>query len=502
MEDILEEEEELLSLNLAIVTDYSAGNVRKRKRSTIIKALFDPMNDHSNYEEEGKIFKLLQMREKMMKPHPDHKRKGTLIVDDHDHDHQADDHGKGLHLIHLLLITATSVDDNNVTTALQNLTELYQSVSLTGDSVQRVVAYFADGLAARLLTRKSPFFDMIMKNPTSDEEFLAFTNLYRVSPYYQFAHFTANQAILEAFEKELEEEEQSNNNNTNSRALHVIDFDVSYGFQWPSLIQSLSEKASIANRISLRITGFGRNLEELQETESRLVSFSKGFRNLGFEFQGLLRGSSKNLITMINNINNLKKKKKNETVAVNLVFHLNTNLMNEFLKLSDTLKSIHSLNPSIVTLVEQEGHRNTPRSFLSRFMESLHYFAAMYDSLDDCLPLDSLERLNIEKNHLGKEIKAMLNYDEDDVIGNYEKMEMLKGRMESHGFGGMKLSSKSLIQAKLLLKIRTNRCPIDQFNGENSTCSGFRIFERDDARAISLGWQDRILLTASAWRCV
>ncbi|PQM40938.1 scarecrow-like protein 23 [Prunus yedoensis var. nudiflora] len=46
-------------------------------------------------------------------------------------------------------------------------------------------------------------------------------------------------------------------------------------------------------------------------------------------------------------------------------------------------------------------------------MESLHYFAAMFDSLDDCLPLESAERLSIEKNHLGKEIKSMLNYDNE-----------------------------------------------------------------------------------------
>ncbi|KAF2297443.1 hypothetical protein GH714_023685 [Hevea brasiliensis] len=322
---------------------------------------------------------------------------------------------------------------------------------------------------------------MIMKEPTSEEEFLAFTDLYRVSPYYQFAHFTANQAIIEAFEKE----EESNN-----RALHVIDFDVSYGFQWPSLIQSLSEKATSGNRILLQITGYGRSLEELQETESRLVSFSKGFRNLVFEFQGLLRGSK-----LIN-----PRKKKNETVAVNLVSHLNT--LNEFLKISDTLKSIHSLNPSIVVLVEQEGSRST-RSFLSRFMESLHYFAAMFDSLEDCLPLESSERLSIEKNHLGKEIKSRLNYDRcndtDSNCPRYEKMEAWKGRMESHGFSGIKLSSKSLIQAKLLLKIRTHYSPL-QFDGGSSV--GFRVFERDDGRAISLGWQDRCLLTASVWHCL
>ncbi|KAE8709802.1 esterase/lipase/thioesterase family protein [Hibiscus syriacus] len=344
------EEEEPLNLRLAIMADPGVEKIhRKRKRK--VYACKPPLNSvSSSYYEgcEGKIFKLLQLREEMLKL-DHHKRKGAVLED-----------GKGLHLIHLLLITASSVDENNVNSALDNLT-------LTGDSVQRVVAYFADGLLARLLTRKSPFYGRIVKEPTIEEEFLAFVCLYRVSPYYQFAHFTANQAIIEAFEKEED---------VNNRALHVIDFDVSYGFQWPSLIQSLSEKATTSNRISLRLTGFATSLAQLQEAESRLVSFAKGFRKLVFEFQGLLRGSKPiNL-----------RKKKNETVAVNLVFHLNT--LNKSTKVSETLKSVHSLRPSIVVLVEQEG-KGSPRSFISRFMESLHYFAAMFDSLDDCLPLES-----------------------------------------------------------------------------------------------------------------
>lgn len=479
MEDT-DEDEELLNLSLAIVTDHPGGGQKNRKRKAKVQPLINPSTSYEGCE--GKIFKLLQVREEMLKF--DQKRKG--VVED----------GKGLHLIHLLLITATSVDENNVISALDNLTELYQSVSLMGDSVQRVVAYFADGLAARLLTRKSPFYDMIMKEPTNEEEFLAFTCLYRVSPYYQFAHFTANQAIIEAFETEEE---------INNRALHVIDFDVSYGFQWPSLIQSLSEKSSNGNKISLRLTGYGRSLEELQETESRLVSFAKGFSNqIMFEFQGLLRGSK---------VINLRKK-KNETVAVNLVFHLNT--LNNFVKISDTLKTVHSFRPSVVMLVEQEGCRS-PRSFLSRFMESLHYFAAMFDSLDDCLPIESGERLSIEKNHLGKEIKGVINCDhhhhhdinkvDNNIIdeGNnncgprYEKMETWKSRMERHGFEGMKLSSKCWIQAKLLLKIRTHYCPL-QCEGELN--GGFRVFERDEGKGLALGWQDRCLLTASAWQCV
>ncbi|XP_061346304.1 GRAS family protein RAM1-like [Gastrolobium bilobum] len=457
MED--SEEDELLNLSLSVAAD------RERKKKGKIRENDVSMSTMNSYEGcEGKIFRLLQMREQMLRQ--EHRRKG--VVED----------GNGLPLIHLLLTTATAVDENNLDSALENLTDLYQTVSLTGDSVQRVVAYFADGLAARLLTRKSPFYDMLMEEPTNEEEFLAFTDLYRVSPYYQFAHFTANQAILEGFEKEEER---------NNRALHVIDFDVSYGFQWPCLIQSLSEKATSGNRISLRITGFGKNLKELQETESRLVSFSKGFGNLVFEFQGLLRGSR---------VINLRKK-KNETVAVNLVSYLNT--LSCFMKISDTLGFVHSLNPSIVVLVEQEGSRS-PRTFLSRFTDSLYYFAAMFDSLDDCLPLESTERLRIEKKLLGKEIKSMLNYDVDGMdCPKYERMETWKARMENHGFAGTKISSKSIIQAKLLLKMRTHYCPL-QFEEEGG--GGFRVSERDEGKAISLGWQNRFLLTVSAWQPV
>ncbi|KAI3460641.1 hypothetical protein Pfo_017304 [Paulownia fortunei] len=453
------DEDEFLSLSLALVTDSGYERKRKTKRKET-----PTHSDSSESCEEGKIFSLFQMREQMLKL--DLKRKDVTHED-----------GKGLHLIHLLLISATAVNDNNISSAVENLCELYKNVCLTGDSVQRVAAFFADGLVARLLTRKSPFYDMIMKAPTPDEEFLAFTELYKVSPFYQFAHFTANQAILEAFEKE---------ENTNNMALHVIDFDLSYGFQWPSLMQSLSEKATTMNRILLKITGFGRSLEELQETESRLVSFAKGFRNLVFEFQGFVRGSK--LVK--------PKIKKSETVAANLVFHLNS--LNSYSKISETLKYVYSLSPSIVVLVEQEGSRRT-HNFLSRFMESLHYFAAIFDSLDDCLPLDSAERLSIEKNHLGKEIKHVMNYDkESENCLRFEKMETWKGRMESHGFWGLRQSSNSVMQAKLLLKIRSHFSPI-QFDGENG---GFRVFQTDDGKAISLGWQERFLITASSWCCV
>ncbi|KAI3685237.1 hypothetical protein L6452_34475 [Arctium lappa] len=453
------EDERLLSLGLAIVID--SGRKMKRKRKDVFRG-FEIINGVS----EGKILSLLETREMMLKKENRRKEANNNGED-----------GKGLHLIHLLLVSATSLDENKIESALENLKELYQDVSLNGDSVQRVAAYFADGLAARLLTRRSPFHEMIMKEPAPEDEFLAYMELYKVSPYYQFAHFTANQAIMEAFEREEKD---------NNRALHVIDLDITYGFQWPSLMQSLSDKATTGNRVSLLITGFGRTLEHLEVTKARLVSFAKTFRNLNFEFEGKLRSCS--------GLRSITKK-KNETIVVNSVFYLNS--LRNFTHISETLKSIHILNPSIVVLVEQEGGRS-PRTFLSRFMEFLHYYAAMFDSLDDFLPLDSHQRLQIEKNHLGKEIKRLMDFDDNESNSpKYERTETWKGRFENHGFCGMNLSSKSIIQAKLLLKISSHYCPT-QFGGENG---GFCAFEREEGNAISLAWQDKCLITASAWEC-
>ncbi|PWA99286.1 Transcription factor GRAS [Artemisia annua] len=413
------------------------------------------------------MFSLFETREMMLKKENKRREANTLGED-----------GKGLHLIHLLLVSATSLDENKLDSAVENLSELYQNVSLIGDSMQRVAAYFADGLVARLLTRRSPFHEMVMKEPSPEDEFLAYMELYKVSPYYQFAHFTANQVIMEAFEREEKD---------NNRTLHVVDLDVGYGFQWPSLMQSLSDKASTGNRVSLRITGFGETQEGLEATEARLVGFAKTYKNLIFEFKGMLRSNCA--------LKSIRKKKK-ETLVVNLVFYLNS--LCNISHISETLKWINILNPSTVVLVEQEGGRS-PRTFLSRFMEFLHYYAAMFDSLDDFLPLDSPQRLQIEKNHLGKEIKRLMDFDNDEANSpKYERMETWKARMESHGFEGMSLSSKSIIQAKLLLKINSHYCPI-QFGGENG---GFTAFEREeDGNSISLAWQDKCLITASAWQC-
>ncbi|XP_073004030.1 scarecrow-like protein 21 [Typha latifolia] len=450
--------EELLSLSLGIntITTTTAWCSKKRKGREDFMA------------SDRKFFNLLQIRDQMLRA-TNTKRYSCGVED-----------GKNsLQVIHLLLAAAAAAVDTNggdVNTAVDALGEVYKTVSLKGDPIQRVAVYFADALAARILTPRSPFYQSFMLTPTPEVEFSAFTDLYRASPYYQFAHFTANQAIVEAFEDEEKE---------NGGRLHVIDFDVSYGFQWPSLIQSLSDKATSSKPIALRITGFGRSIQELKETEMRLVHFANCYDNLFLKFEGIFRGDDATGRSI--------KIEENATVVVNSVFYLRN--LRSSTEISDALAVLYSLNPSLVVLVEKEG-RQRQGGFLSRFMESLNYSAAMFDSLNECLPADSMERLNIEKNSLGRDIKhAIVNGDEEDEYLNHEVLqETWKERMERIGFEEMKLSSRSVSQARLLLKIKSQYSTTD--HGSNG---GFRVIARDEGKTISLGWQDRILITASGF---
>ncbi|GLJ39888.1 hypothetical protein SUGI_0815760 [Cryptomeria japonica] len=388
----------------------------------------------------------------------------------------------GLQLVCLLLNCASAIAEKNKSLAMNLLNKLWSRVSISGNSIERVAAYFTEALSAKFKQINPSFFynklliaeqpDEKMKEP--EMQFDALVAFYRVSPFYQFAHLTANQAIIEAFEGHSH--------------LHIIDFDISHGIQWSSLIQSLSERE---DGPALCITGFGRDLNVLNATGTHLSSFAKSHGLTSFEFHPFVEGSKE--ITAEN-----LQIKQEEIVAVNLVLYLNR-LPNSQSSVYSRLRCIQSLKPAIVAVVEHEAN-HTPTTFLTRFMESLHYYAALFDSLDVCLPLKSAERLRIEKFHFGEKIKMSIREFDggvDDMMKSvretHDKWETWKTRMERGGFLQTGLSSRCVSQAKLLLQAK-QQC--NSFEG-----GGFRVHQRDLGKSLSLAWQDRQLILASAWRC-
>ncbi|WVZ85679.1 hypothetical protein U9M48_032574 [Paspalum notatum var. saurae] len=418
--------------------------------------------------------------------------------------------GRGLRLMHLLLSAVAAGESGDAQAAAAALHEVYRRASFRGaDPAQRVAAYFADALATRLV-RRPPASAAAAPPSTCTERFLAYTMFYQASPLYQFAHFSANQAIVEAFES------------GGRRRLHVVDFDVSHGFQWPSLIQSLSESAAASTSgsshdsdepVSLRITGFGASADEVRQTEARLARFASGCPNLRFEFEGIVDGRPNS--GGGGHHDERIKIDDGATVVVNLVFPAAVQNSRASTREScRALARIRSLNPALVFLVEKDGggggggggnvatsRGRSSSGLLPQLTASLRYFAALFDSLHECLPADSAERLAIERNHLGTEISTAVAACLDSNRGGGDHVAepcggsggaawSWKEMMESAGFEAVRLSSRTVSQAKLLLKMKSG-----------GGGGGFRVVEGGGGRALSLGWRDStLMITATGWR--
>uniref|UniRef100_A0A162A640 Uncharacterized protein n=1 Tax=Daucus carota subsp. sativus TaxID=79200 RepID=A0A162A640_DAUCS len=145
---------------------------------------------------------------------------------------------------------------------------LNRVVTTLGDSMQRVTSCFTEALNARLnatLTTKStssnsnPFTPF---PPDSIEILKIYQILYQACPYIKCAHFTANQAIFEAFESE--------------QRVHVIGLHILQGYQWPAFMQALT--AHPGGPPFLQITGVGTSHEAVMETGRCLSELAHSLR--------------------------------------------------------------------------------------------------------------------------------------------------------------------------------------------------------------------------------
>ncbi|CAM0950420.1 unnamed protein product [Alopecurus aequalis] len=180
---------------------------------------------------------------------------------------------EGLHLLTLLLQCAESVNADNLDEAQTALLEIAELATPFGTSTQRVAAYFAEAVSARLvssclglyapLPHSSPAASRLVNGRVA----AAFQVFNGISPLVKFSHFTANQAIQEAFERE--------------DRVHIIDLDIMQGLQWPGLFHILASRPGGPPRV--RLTGLGASMDALEATGKRLSDFADTL-GLPFEF--------------------------------------------------------------------------------------------------------------------------------------------------------------------------------------------------------------------------
>ncbi|KAG0500051.1 hypothetical protein HPP92_000123 [Vanilla planifolia] len=291
--------------------------------------------------------------------------------------------------------------------------------------------------------------------------------LFEICPCFKFGFMAANGAIAEAFKDE--------------ERVHIIDFDINQGSQYITLIQALSARQTKPSR--LRITGVD-DPETVQRSVGGLKIIGKRLEKLAeelgvpFEFHAVAAKTADVTPSMLDC-------RPNEALVVNFAFqlhHMPDESVSPVNQRDQLLRMVKSLEPKLVTVVEQDVNTNTA-PFFPRFVEVYNYYSAVFESLDATLPRESPDRMNVERQCLARDIVNIVACEGTDRIERYEAAGKWRARMTMAGFVSCPLSSYVNGTIRSLLEFYCNRYKIKEENG-----------------MLYFGWEDKVLVVASAWK--
>ncbi|WCJ20506.1 GRAS family transcription factor [Euphorbia peplus] len=375
----------------------------------------------------------------------------------------------------LLILCAQAVSVNDFRTANELLKQIWQHASPSGDSSQRLAHYFANGLEARMAgsnTGLPHFHSYLISKKLSAADMLKTykTHLY-ACPFKKLSILYANKMILNAAE--------------NATTLHIIDFGVMYGYQWPILIQLLSMEMNGPNGPpKLRITGIElpqqgfRPAERIIETGRRLARYCERFK-VPFEYNPIASNDWENIP-----IEDLKIK-KGEVVAVNCIGRFK-NLLDETAGANcprdEMLGLIRKINPNIFVHCISNGSYNAP-FFVTRFREAVFHFSSLFDMFDSILPREDPERMMFEREFYGREAINVVACEGAERVERPETYKQWQSRTIRAGFKQLPLDKSVMEKCTDKLKTWYHK--------------DFVIDE--DNQWMLQGWKGRIIYASSCW---
>ena len=370
----------------------------------------------------------------------------------------------------LLCACAKALAENDMMTTEWLISELRQMVSVSGDPLQRLGAYMLEGLVAKLASSGSSIYKALRcKEPASAELFSYMHFLYEICPYFKFGYMSANGAIADAVKDES--------------TVHIIDFQIVQGAQWMILIHAFASRPGGPPRI--RITGIddstsayarGGGLEVVGLRLSRVAESCK----VPFEFHAIDANGCEVQLEDLD-------VRPGEAVAVNFAMMLH-HMPDESVGAQTPnhrdrlLRLTKSLSPKVVTLVEQEANTNTA-PFYPRFVETLNYYMAVFESIDITLPREHKERINVEQHCLARDIVNLIACDGPERVERHELLGKWRSRFTMAGFQPYPLSPLINSTIKALLQNYSEKYTLEERDG-----------------ALYLGWMEKPLVASCAWR--
>lgn len=327
---------------------------------------------------------------------------------------------------------------------------------------QRVILLFSEALA-KCVSAGSSTCTPSSFQPNSPLDLInkisAYKSFCEVSPISQFAHFTANQAILDAMEGE--------------DYVHLVDFELGFGGQWASFMQEISQRGR--GPPELKITTMGADSLEMRLAKENLLQFAK---EMGMKLEI-------NVI-QVQKLEGIKlgmvKKGEKEAVAVNFGFGLNR-LMSEFSSSSEAvlgfLHMVKGLNPKVVAVVDSECEFEGT----SGYIEAMQFYSCVFESLEACTKLSQEVVANIEGLVFGTKIAELVNARRLSKSNGEGSLLPWRILLQKVGFSALPFSNAAESQANWLVK--------------NPLNSGFTFLKQNSA--LLLGWYNKTLVSASAW---
>ncbi|KAG5515251.1 hypothetical protein RHGRI_036325 [Rhododendron griersonianum] len=369
----------------------------------------------------------------------------------------------------LLSECARAISRADISSVNNLLNGIRQHSSPYGDGIERMAHYFANALEARLARIGQTLYAGFTTSWISAADIIRGYEVYvKACPFNWLSNMYANRSIGTLVQ--------------DTQRLHIIDFGILYGFQWPCLIQRFSMRPGRPPR--LRITGIDfpqpglRPAERVEETGRRIAMYCKRF-GVPFEFNAIAQKWD----TI--NLEDLKIE-SDEVLVVNCLHRLK-NVPVETVKVNcprdAVLNLVKRVNPDIFIHGVQNGYYNAP-FFLTRFREAIFYFSSLFDMFDTVVPREDEGRRMYEGEVWGRGIMNVIACEGTERVERPESYQQWQVRNVRAGFRQLPVNQEIMRELRAIVKQHYNK--------------NFVVDE--DGKWMVQGWKGRIMFALSCWK--
>ncbi|KAG8387865.1 hypothetical protein BUALT_Bualt02G0065700 [Buddleja alternifolia] len=367
----------------------------------------------------------------------------------------------------LLMQCAQAMSSYDTATVHDLLMRIRRHSSPQGDGTERLAHYFANALEARLAGNGTGAY-YTSTSKSAAEILKAYKTFIEASPFRKMSNMLANQTI-----KKLA---------NGATTLHIIDFGILYGFQWPCLIEALSKRPGGPPK--LRITGIDfpqpgfRPAERVEDTGRRLAKYCERF-GVPFEYIAIAQKWETIKVEDV-------KIGENELVVVNSVHRLH-NVLDETVLVDSprdaVLNLIKKINPDMFIHGVLNATYNTP-FFLTRFREALFHFSSLFDMFEATVPREDKNRVLFEEEIYGKDAMNIIACEGTQRIDRPETYKQWQARNGRAGFRQMALDQELVKYVRSVVKMDYHK--------------DFSVDE--DGKWMLHGWKGRVIYAISYWK--